>query len=234
MSVFAVVPAAGEGRRMRQPGEPAKQFRELGGAPLLVQTLRVFERHPGVDAVVVAGPTTEAEPLAATLQAHGIGKLHAVVPGGATRQASVAAALAAVPEGASLVLVHDAVRPFLSPARLSAVIGNQAAALAIPVTDTLRRAGARGAFAETVERDGLWRMQTPQAFPPEWLREAHARFPGVEGTDEVELVRRLGHPVRIVEGSAFNMKVTTPADWALAHALWPAWEANGWEEPRGD
>ncbi len=227
--VAAVVPAAGVGRRMAAPSAPAKQFRTLGGAPLLVQTLRVFERHPAVDAVVVAGPAGEAEALSASLRERGITKLHRVVAGGATRQASVGRGLAAVPEGTEVVLVHDAVRPFLPADRLAAVVAaareHGAAALAVPVADTLRRA-EDSAFGETVPREGLWRMQTPQAFHLDVLREAHARFGDVPGTDEVELVRRLGRPVRLVEGSALNFKVTAPADWKLAEALWPVWSGE--------
>jgi 2-C-methyl-D-erythritol 4-phosphate cytidylyltransferase len=227
MMVSVVVPAAGEGRRMRAPGAPRKQFRELGGEPLLVRTLRVFDRHQGVDALVVAGPPGQEASLAEALRGYGLGKLYTVVGGGETRQASVGAGLAAVPEGTDVVLVHDAVRPFVSEASVESVIAAVremgAAALAVPVADTVRRGAPGGTFAETVPRDGLWRMQTPQAFRLDLLREAHARFGNVEGTDEVELVLRLGHPVRVVEGSPFNLKVTTPEDWSFAEAVWPVW-----------
>src|SRR5690606_26805410 len=184
-----VIPAAGAGRRM---GGARKQFRTLGGRPLLVQTLLAFERHPASDALVVAAPAGEEAELAEELRAHGLAKLHAVVAGGASRQESVGRGLAAVPETTGLVLVHDAVRPFLAADRLGAVIEaarvHGGAALAIPVTDTVRR-GEDETFGETVPREKLWRMQTPQAFRLDVLREAHARFGHVEGTDEVELVR---------------------------------------------
>jgi 2-C-methyl-D-erythritol 4-phosphate cytidylyltransferase len=112
---------------------------------------------------------------------------------------------------------------------IAAARDHGAAALALPMADTVRRGDDR--FGETVPRDGLWRMQTPQAFRLDLLREAHTRFADVPGTDEVELVQRLGHAVRIVEGSALTFKITTPADWALAEALWPAWER---ERRRGE
>lgn len=219
---------------MQAPGLPAKQFRLLGGVPLLVQTLRTLDRHPVVDALVVVGPPARTEALEASLRAPeaGLAKLRTVVPGGATRQASVAAGLAVLPPETDLVLVHDAVRPMLPADRLAAVVAaahaEGAAALALAVADTVRR-GAGGCFGETVPREGLWRMQTPQAFRVELLRRAHAqaRADAVEATDEVELVRRLGHPVRIVEGSPFTFKVTTPDDWALAEALWGVWERSG-------
>jgi 2-C-methyl-D-erythritol 4-phosphate cytidylyltransferase len=226
-SVAVVIPAAGVGRRMGGRADaPRKQFRTLGGAPVLVRTLEVFERHPAVDALVVAGPVGEAEALRDELGAAGLTKLHAVVEGGATRQASVGRGLAAVPPDTDLVLVHDAVRPFLPADRLTAVIdaarAHGAAALAIPSADTVRRAESDD-FGATVPRDGLWRMQTPQAFRLDVLRTAHAQAGEVTGTDEVELVQRTGHAVRIVEGSALTFKITTPDDWTLAEALWPAW-----------
>lgn len=241
-----MIPAAGVGRRMGgAPGTPRKQFRTLGGAPVLVRALEAFERHPAVDSIVVAGPVGEVEELRAELKAYGLTKLRAVVGGGATRQESVGRGLAAVPAETGIVLVHDAVRPFLPADRLGAVIEaareHGAAALAVPMADTVRR-GAE-VFGETVPREGLWRMQTPQAFRVELLRDAHARFavpgssPGqaVHGTDEVELVQRLGHAVRIVGGSALTFKITTPADWALAEALWPFWERERErEEERGE
>ena len=228
-----LLPAAGEGRRLG--GEP-KQFRLLGGKPLLVQTLRAFEWHPDVDALVVAVPEDARADVERDLRAEGLAKLAAVVAGGATRQASVARALAAAPRETEVVLVHDAVRPFVPAAAVADAVrwarAAGAAALAVPLTDTLRR-GTDEAFGETVPREGLWRMQTPQAFRVDILREAHASFGEREETDEVALVRRAGHAVRIVAGSAFNVKVTTPSDWAFAQALWPAWIRGEGAAPAG-
>ena len=209
-------------------GGAPKQFRELGGKPLLVQTLRVFERHPDVGAVVVAAPVGEVDGLREMLRGEGLAKPTDVVAGGATRQTSVALALAAVPAQTDVVLVHDAVRPFAEAAHVRAVIEaartSGAAALAVPVADTLRRGTGAGAFGETVPRQGLYRMQTPQGFRRGWLQAAHeaARRDGLVATDDVELVQRLGHAVQIVLGSTRNFKITTPADWELAQALWGA------------
>ena len=220
--VAALFPAAGAGRRM---GGPPKQFRLLGGKPLLVQTLWAFERHPGVDALVVAAPASEVEKLRKGLGAEGLAKLADVVAGGGTRQDSVAAALAAVPVATEIVLVHDAVRPFVGEKAVAGVIQavreQGAAAVAVPVADTLRQ-GADGAFGATVPRQGLYRMQTPQGFRRDWLEAAHekARRDGYSATDEVDLVQRLGHAVQIVPGSARNFKITTPGDWELAQAIW--------------
>lgn len=223
-SVAVLVPAAGRGMRL---GGARKQFRQLGDAPLLVQTLRVFEAHPDVDHLVVAGPPGEAAALEATLRAAGLEKLAGVVRGGATRQASVAAALAAAPPEVGVVLVHDAVRPFVRAGHIAAVVAavreQGAAALAVPMTDTVRRAD-NGRFGPTVPRAGLFRMQTPQGFRRDLLAHAHAeaRRHGRRATDDVDLVQLAGHPVALVEGEAGNFKITTPADWALARLVWAA------------
>lgn len=229
--VAVILPAAGSGSRMHEPGRPSKQFRTLGGEPLLIQTVRVFDRHPQVQRIVIAVPESEVGAVAEALIVASIETDWDVVAGGATRQASVGEGLRAVLNALAdpLVLVHDAVRPFLGRDRLDAVIEvarrTGAAALAVPVADTVRR-GDGGLFTETVPRDALWRMQTPQAVRASLLAEAHERFRDVPGTDEVELVRRAGHPVSIVEGSTLNVKITRPEDWAYAEAVWPWWSAQ--------
>lgn len=220
--VAVLIPAAGQGTRM---GGPRKQFRRLGGEPLLVQTLRVFETHPEVNHLLVAAPSEATGPLEAELRGAGLKKLGGVVSGGATRQASVAAALRAVPPEVAVVLVHDAVRPFVRAAHISAIIRavreEGAAALAVPVTDTLRRAVGPH-FGETVPRESLYRMQTPQGFQRAWFEAAHEKAAehGFFATDDVELIQRLGWPVRIVPGSPANVKITTPEDWLMALHLW--------------
>lgn len=227
-TVAVLIPAAGQGTRL---GGNRKQFRRLGGEPLLVQTLRVFERHSEIDYLLVAAPVEATGALETELRRVGLSKLLAVVAGGATRQASVRAVLAAVPADVDVVLVHDAVRPFVEAGHLSAVIKavrtDGAAALALPVVDTMRY-GTEAGFGDTVPRTGLFRMQTPQGFRRDWFEEAHAqayRQP-VQATDDVELVQRIGRSVHIIEGSPRNIKITTPEDWELAQLLWPYWEAE--------
>lgn len=221
-SVAVLVPAAGQGTRL---GGPRKQFRSLGGQPLLVQTLRIFEEHPEVHHLLVAAPKDTVRPLEDELQGAELTKLVAVVPGGNTRQASVCAALKAVPEDVTVVLVHDAVRPFVEANHIAQVIATVraegAASLAIPVADTLRMAVGRH-FGETIPRESLYRMQTPQGFRRDWFEQAHelAATQGFQATDDVELVQRLGKSVRIVPGAPQNVKITTPEDWAFAQRLW--------------
>lgn len=205
-------------------GDVPKQFRELDGMPLLVRTLHVFERHAAVHEIVVALPQAQHRAAGRELERAGLTKLTRIVPGGASRQDSVGAALKAVSDDVDVVLVHDAVRPFVEDEHVQAVIGAAAevgaAALAVPVADTLRR-GHDGTFGETVPRDDLFRMQTPQGFQADLFRQAHAqaRTRGYQATDDVDLVQQLGHAVRIVIGSARNVKLTMPEDWKLARHL---------------
>lgn len=224
--VVVLIPAAGEGTRL---GGRRKQFRMLGEKPVLVQTLDVFERHPEVHHIVVATPAEAVRPLRQELRRIGITKLRGVVSGGTTRQDSVAAALDATPDSVGVVLVHDAVRPFVRLSEVSAVIHavrtHGAGALAVPVVDTVRR-GLDGKFGDTVSRESLYRMQTPQGFRRDWFSEAHreADKEGMHATDDVDLVQRLGHSVLIIEGSDHNEKITTPDDWERATQFWPMWE----------
>lgn len=220
-AVAALIPAAGSGTRL---GGERKQDRLLGDAPLLVQTLRRFDVHPAVDELVVAAPADEAEAFAARLGAYAFQKPLTVVEGGTSRRASVHNALGAVSPRVGFVLVHDAVRPFVSDALITAVLDATrrygAALPALPVADTVRRA-ADGVFGETVPRDGLYLVQTPQGFRRDWLEAAHAlSLPDAEATDDAVLVQQAGHAVRAVAGETRNFKITTPEDWALARLLW--------------
>ena len=220
--VAVLIPAAGSGERM---GGPRKQFRELGGTPIIHHTIGVFEAHPLVDTVVVAAPSDAVSDLADELRTAGISKMHRVVAGGETRQDSVGNALAVLPPTVEIVLVHDAVRPFVPADKIAAVVETVrdvgAAALAVPVTDTVRE-GRSGILGKTLDRSSLFRMQTPQGFRRDWFDEAHraARAAGYQEPDDVALVQRVGYSVTIVEGSATNFKITSPAEWELARLLW--------------
>ena len=227
--VAVLVPAAGEGRRL---GGPRKQFRSLGDRPLLVQVLLVFERHPEVGHLVVAVPENHVQEVSDRLQAEGLSKLTAVVSGGDSRQSSVRSALRAVPAPVEVVLVHDAVRPFVTFREVQQVVQSVrehgAASLAMPVADTLRKV-SDDFFGETVPRQHLYRMQTPQGFRRAWLEEAHraaARGDGQPATDDVGLVQRQGRDVHLVQGSRRNFKITTTGDWQMAQQLWGAWVAD--------
>ena len=219
-----ILPAAGSGRRM---GGAPKQARQLGGAPVWVQTARAFARHPEVGATVVVVPEASVAEMRRQLDRHALAA--EVVAGGATRQASVRNGLDALSDAVGIVLVHDAVRPFVSGDLIGRVIASVretgAAAPAVPVADTLRR-GDGDRFGRTVSREGLWAMQTPQGARRALLEIAYARAGGAVTTDEVGLLQRAGVDVARVEGDARNLKLTRPEDWETAQAVWPGWEAE--------
>ncbi len=222
--IVVIVPAGGAGTRLG--GGTPKQFLGLGGAPILAVTVRRLVRHPRVGAVVVAAPAAHVA-RARRLLAGSAGLVPvAVVAGGATRQESVWRALQAAPPEAAIVVVHDAVRPFVTPALVAAVAeaarADGAAICALPIAETVKRV-QDGLVEATLDRATLWAVQTPQAFRAPLLREAHEKAlrDGFVGTDEAMLVERLGHRVRVVAGDARNIKITTPADLRRARA-WAA------------
>jgi 2-C-methyl-D-erythritol 4-phosphate cytidylyltransferase len=222
MRAIAVVPAAGSGSRLgsRRP----KQFLRLEGLPLLVQTLRVLTAAREIDGIVVAVPPAEVSATRRLLVRHGIPRFLAVIAGGTERQETVWLALQAVPDEPELLVVHDAVRPFITPGLVRAVLAEArrhgAATCGLPVSETLKRV-RDGVVAATLEREGVWLVQTPQAFRRGLLWEAHekARRDGFWGTDDAVLVERLGHPVRMVPGLPENMKITTREDLVRARAF---------------
>lgn len=199
-----------------------KQGLPLGGRSVLRWTLDVLEATPVVRGVVVAVPAEDVAEWRRRLRP--CRKVRAVVAGGAERQESVARGLAAVPVDVPWVIVHDGVRPCVTPNLVTRVVRaareHGAAVAALPVAETLKR-GAAGWVQVTVDRDGLWAVQTPQAFRADLLREAHRRgaADGILGTDDAALVERLGAGVRLVPGLPGNLKITRPEDLALARAL---------------
>jgi len=235
MHVTAIVPAAGGGTRLAGP--LPKQYLVLAGIPLLTRTLQALRASGRVDhLILVVPPGHEARCRSELLEPFGL-QADAVIPGGADRQASVFAGLSRVPEGTDLILVHDGARPFVTvgviQAAVSAASEAGAAVVAIPVTDTIKVVGRDGAVKETPERGRLWAAQTPQVFRPALLREGHLRAlqDGFRGTDDSALVERLGHPVRLVPGVPENLKITTPADLALAEHILRAGELDPVRRP---
>jgi 2-C-methyl-D-erythritol 4-phosphate cytidylyltransferase len=223
---IAIIPAAGSG--VRFGGQIPKQFIEIAGAPIIVHTLRRFDECEEIGAIVVALRREEIERFEQTLGVHEIRKPVRLVAGGAERSDSILNALGAAKEfQPDIVAVHDAVRPFVTPERISAVIARAreigAAILAQPATDTIKEV-EDGLIRRTLDRRLIWRAQTPQAFRYDLLMRANeearaANLPAAMATDDSFLVERLGAPVAIVEGMANNIKITTPEDLALAEKL---------------
>ncbi|ULH14938.1 2-C-methyl-D-erythritol 4-phosphate cytidylyltransferase [Deinococcus sp. KNUC1210] len=219
MKTTALIPAAGSGIRL---GRGPKAFVEVAGRSLLARSVAALAPH--VDEVVVALPAGMVLPEGLPAR---------FIAGGETRQSSVLRLLQAT--DAEVVLIHDAARPFLSAAVTRAVLvavqAFGAATVALPVADTLLRAGHDDCgpnWGERVERSGLWAVQTPQAGRREWLLAAHlkAQQAGFEATDDAGLLHWAGHPVRLVPGEASLLKVTTPGDLLLAQALAAVWDAS--------
>jgi len=223
MHVTAIVPAAGEGRRF--PGAEPKQYRSLLGMPVLVRTIQALWAAGVVDRLILVVPAGQEVRCRADILEPFDASVDLLVPGGADRQASVYAGLQAVDGPTDVIVVHDAARPLVSPeairAAVAAATAEGAAVVAVRVTDTIKVARADGTVRETPGRESLWAAQTPQAFRATVLREAHARAlaDGVRSTDDAALVERLPHSVRLVPGSPENLKLTTPADWALAEEI---------------
>jgi 2-C-methyl-D-erythritol 4-phosphate cytidylyltransferase len=219
------VVAAGQGSRLG--GSVPKQYRELAGVPMLLRSLRPFTTHPDVEHVVVVlppGDVTVPPPWLAGLVGGGL----TLAAGGVERGDSVAHGLAALPGHCRTVLVHDAARPLVDRATIDRVIElartGTAAVPAVPLGDTVKETEpddpgltVRG----TVPRERLWRAQTPQGFSRALLEEAYARArkEGLRGTDDAMLLERLGAPVRLVQGSQLNFKITTEEDLRLAELV---------------
>jgi 2-C-methyl-D-erythritol 4-phosphate cytidylyltransferase len=224
--IAAILPAAGLGTRMG--AETPKQFLELAGTPIVIHTVRRIASCPLVTDIILATRGDVVASLEAKLRAEKFTQNVQVIRGGDSRQESVARALELVPADAELVLVHDAVRPFVTVEQIARVIEEarrcQAAILGIPAMDTVKEV-KRASLPEdvaliigTIPRERVVLAQTPQVFAAKLLREAFARAlaDGVNASDEAGLVERLGHDVHVVLGSERNIKITKPADMDLA------------------
>jgi 2-C-methyl-D-erythritol 4-phosphate cytidylyltransferase len=225
--IAAIVPAAGLGTRMGA-GTP-KQFLELDGMPLVIYTLRRLAACAAITDFFISTRADEIVALQDKVGKSGIGRPARVVHGGDTRQQSVANALAQVDPTTEIVLVHDAVRPFVTPEQIDRVIAEArkrgAAILGIPAIDTVKEV-KRASLPEdvalisaTIPRERIVLAQTPQAFSYAILRDAFkkAQQDDVTASDESALVERMGHEVFVVLGSERNLKITRPADMDLAH-----------------
>jgi|SRR5439155_4563957 len=236
MKVIAIIPAAGLGTRMSfapgtkiKKGAPSKQFTELGGTPILLHTLRKFAASPEVSEIIVALRKNEIEGFRLQLEKEGADipqKKVQLVEGGEHRQHSVANAIAAISAAADdIVLVHDAVRPFVTEEIIRDVIEcakKYGAAIAgLPAVDTVKqveRTAVGAVVTATVPRERVVLAQTPQGFRFGVIKRAfdEAAADGFIGTDEASLVERSGHEVAVVMGSPRNIKITTPGDMELA------------------
>ena len=216
-----MMPAAGSGKRMGAGHN--KLFLMLGDKPIFIHTLTVFEEDPACAGVILAVKREEQHEIKSMLSDYKITKVVAIVDGGTERQYSVQACIRAH-HGAGIVLVHDAARPFIRRNIIQELVEtakNHGSAIAgVKAKDTMKLA-PNGIVEETVDREMLWIVQTPQAFQYDILKDAadQAEADGFLGTDESMLVERLGYPVRIVTSRYDNVKMTTQEDLAFGEIL---------------
>ena len=223
-SVVAVVPAAGLGTRMG--GTARKQYRTLGGFPLLALSLQVLQRIESIREIILSVPQQDRDYCwSEIVNPFALSKVTQIVAGGARRQDSVRNGLMAITDPPDLVLVHDGVRPFLQSdfveQSISCAADTGAAVVAMPIHDTVKRVDSRRIIQETLNREGLWQIQTPQVFRYDWLLKGHQRAQqeNWEVTDDAALIERIGYPVSVVEGSCFNIKITRPDDLIFGEAI---------------
>jgi 2-C-methyl-D-erythritol 4-phosphate cytidylyltransferase len=225
MARFAVIlPAAGRSTRFGDPKQK-KIYADLDGRAVWLRAAEPFLNRDDVGQILVAIAPEDRDLFERRYRPNVAFLNITVLDGGAERADSISNALEAADPSCDFIAVHDAARPCLAPdlvdAVFAAAVAHGAAILAVPVADTLKRAGSDGVIVETVPRAGLHGAQTPQVFRRDLFERAYAnrsRLPG-PATDDALLVEALGHPVHVVEGSPMNLKITTAADLRLAGAI---------------
>lgn len=222
MAYQVIIPAAGQGKRMGAGHN--KLLLELGEVPIFIHTLKVFEEDKECEGIILAISPCDEEQFNSLIADYCITKITSIVYGGKERQHSVYNGVrAAKQEG--IVLVHDGARPFINKELINTLVNaadqKGAAIVAVPVKDTIKKVKDNDEVAETIERSGLWAVQTPQAFRISLLLEAHKKAEEEQyiGTDDASLVERMNRPVTIVEGSYDNIKLTTLEDLFFAEAI---------------
>jgi len=216
--VSAVIVAAGSSRRMGFD----KLFASLGGKPVVAHSIAAFERTEEIGEIILVTRPEQKPRLEALAASEGWAKISRIVAGGAERHLSVWSGLQAVAEGASLVAIHDGARPLITPEVIRQCIAlartHGAACVAAPVPDTVKRVSEAALVVESVEREGLWAMQTPQIFSTPVILGAYAAIidAGELVTDEVSAVQRAGGNIALLRNDEWNFKVTIPRDLELA------------------
>jgi len=223
--ISAIIVAGGKGIRMNN--RTRKQYMLLGGRPILAHTLMVFDTSNEIDTVYLVLPKEDIELCRENfLSSLNLHKKIQLVAGGSERQESVYNGLTAIEDKCGIVLIHDGVRPFISHEQISACISGAkecgACILGIPASDTLKSVNSSGYIDKTLKRDTIWLAQTPQAFQYDLILNVHekARKNNYIGTDDASLAERMGKKVKIITGSRFNIKITTPDDLLLAEAIY--------------
>ena len=219
----AVIAAAGLSERFG--GDVTKQMTTLCGVPLLIHTLRAYEASDCIHEIIIVAKTSELAAWQKLCEAHGITKLSRIVEGGYTRQESVLRGFEAIDKRAKFVAIADGARCLITPERITevcrAAYKYKAATAAHRSTDTVKIADKKGFIGSTTDRDTVWLAQTPQVFKTKLYRAAAytALKKGFAATDDNSLVENVGHPIRLVECGAQNIKITTREDLAVAEGV---------------
>jgi len=224
MKIVAIIPAGGAGKRLK--AQKAKQYLLLDDMPVLVHTLKVFQKSKTIDEIVLVLPPDDvASAHQKLINKYALLKVTAVVAGGKERQDSVRNGLAAITRECDIVVIHDAVRPFVTQELIKQVVvaakSFGAASVGVKAKDTIKETKKDNLIATTIPRQNLWLTQTPQAFKFEFLKKAYraAYDKKFYGTDDASLIEQIGKKVKMIEGSYENIKITTPEDLVMAEAL---------------
>jgi 2-C-methyl-D-erythritol 4-phosphate cytidylyltransferase len=224
MKTVAIIPAGGVGKRMGT--EIPKQYLLLSGIPILAHTLKAFQGSPVIDEIVLIVPEADmTEVRQSIIEKFGFSKVGLILPGGTERQDSVRNGLQKVSDKHELIVIHDAVRPFVSESLISRGVAAArecgAITVGVPVKDTVKKVTAEGWVKKTVAREGLWLAQTPQVFRRTIILAAYkkAAADGFYGTDDACLVERMGISVRMIPGESDNIKLTTAEDLLLGERI---------------
>ena len=224
MTSVAIIVGAGRGLRFASDSQTQKQFLLLGGEPLILKTLQPFLTSNRISSCVLVVPKSAVDLVKKEVAPYASEDNIRVIAGGERRQDSVRFGVEAA-DGADVVVVHDAVRPFVRQEWISQVIdrciNNDGAIIALSVSDTLKKV-VDGRISETIPREDIWQAQTPQAFRRELLLEVYASvdWENVHVTDEAQLLEIAGKSVAIIPGSSENFKITTQDDWSKAEVIW--------------
>ncbi|MEW6408607.1 MAG: 2-C-methyl-D-erythritol 4-phosphate cytidylyltransferase [Nitrospirota bacterium] len=222
--VIALIPSAGLGRRIGY--KTKKPFIKLDGRPILAHTIERLHAVKEIEEIIPILQETEMEYcLKEIVEKYGFTKIKRIAPGGKERQDSVYNGLKLLESHCEFVLIHDGVRPFITPELIIECLKyadrEEGVVLGVPVRDTIKEADSKGIIKGTIRREGLWFIQTPQVFRFHILMDAYERAfrDGYYGTDDASLVERLGHRVKVIMGSPANIKITVKEDLLIGEAI---------------
>lgn len=226
MFVSAIVVAAGKSKRFG--GKVSKAILKLNSKPVIAYSLDVLSEHRKINEIIVVGNAANIKSLRDIIKRNKIRKARDIVLGGKERQDSVSSGLRVINPKADYVLIHDAARPFITKGLVSLVIEealkSKAAIVGVPVKSTIKKTDQKGCVKETIDRNNLWEIQTPQVFSKDIILKAYKDFSRPKATDDAALVERAGKRVKMVIGAHHNIKITTPEDLIIAKGIAKLWK----------